>query len=448
MATSYKIEIDPGHRGLLGNKSDGAAAAKVSELLQKDLENHHVFFTAKGYHNHMAHHLLTIYGTGGNSEALQNAFDIDSSFQAATVKPHTEVLQELQSNWSSAHKYLGNVNYYPDFLSFFQGEVEKKGWQQVVLDHLLGDTESAQELFSRSWSSFAHSMIQLLYGLEWEQPAIIAEALAQAAIHDNYVGTFLYKVEKAAAADPSKMSLTLPELLEQVHSDEDFVNSVRHKNPNAMLDGVEVFCPDEAIAYLSRVRIDPDDMEERVAENIHTAAYMASASIFHPPHLPRYDFFLIHHLTLAPILLLLGPATWIPEKVKHRILEWKGRFDILQYVARWCPPLQIESVADYKPHDTFLGSSTEELLPRFHGKPDDGHVVKVARALVIAQRNSQKYRHRPWIRIKDDATWLKALYVLLDSTIMVHSGFPWVRSAGWDEAWEDSGYPKSVLNLA
>lgn len=154
-----------------------------------------------------------------------------------------------------------------------------------------------------------------------------------------------------------------------------------------------------------------------------------------------------HHLTLAPILLLLGPATWIPETVKHRILEWKSRFDILQYVARWCPPLQIENVANYTPHDDSLVGSTEELLPRFNSKPDDGHVVKVARALVIAQRNSQKYRDRPWIRIKDDVTWLKAMYILLDSTILVHSGFPWVRSAGWNEAWEDSGYPKGFQTL-
>ncbi|KEY73959.1 hypothetical protein S7711_09455 [Stachybotrys chartarum IBT 7711] len=270
-----------------------------------------------------------------------------------------------------------------------------------------------------------------MYGIEWEQPAIIAEALAQAAIHDNYVGTFLSKVEKAAAADPSKMSLTLPELLEQGHSDENFVNSFRHEDPNAI-----------------RVKIDPEDVEERVAENIHTAAYMASASVFHPPHVYRYDFFLIHHLTLAPILVLLGQATWIPQKVKYRILEWKGRFDILQYVARWCPPLQIESVAKYKPYDASLADSKKELLPRFHGKPDDGHAIKVARALVIAQRISRKYRDRPWIRIKDYATWLKAMYVLLDSTILVHSGFPWVRSAGWDEAWEESGYPKGVPTLA
>ena len=38
MATSYKIQVDPGHCGLMGYKCDEAAATKVSELLQKDLE--------------------------------------------------------------------------------------------------------------------------------------------------------------------------------------------------------------------------------------------------------------------------------------------------------------------------------------------------------------------------------------------------------------------------
>jgi hypothetical protein len=142
---------------------------------------------------------------------------------------------------------------------------------------------------------------------------------------------------------------------------------------------------------------------------------------------------------------MLGSAEWIPKEVKHRILEWKGRLDILHYVVRWCPPLQVDNISSYTPHDTTLVSTTEELLPRFHMTPDDGHVIKVARALILAQRVSQKFHDRPWIRIRDDATWLRAMYILLDSTTLVHSGFPWVRTAGWDEAWEESGYPKDVV---
>ena len=38
MATAFKIQINPNHAGLLGYKYEEAAAAKLSELLQRDLE--------------------------------------------------------------------------------------------------------------------------------------------------------------------------------------------------------------------------------------------------------------------------------------------------------------------------------------------------------------------------------------------------------------------------
>ena len=132
-----------------------------------------------------------------------------------------------------------------------------------------------------------------MYGIEWEQPAIIAEGLAQTGIHTTYVGDFLTKVEKIASENPPTRRLTTSELLEQVQSDKRFVNSVRFDDPNEILNGVEVLCPDEAIEYLSKVKIEPDELEERVAENIHTAAYMVSASVFHPPNDPKFDFFLM-----------------------------------------------------------------------------------------------------------------------------------------------------------
>ncbi|KAL6702194.1 hypothetical protein J3F84DRAFT_357031 [Trichoderma pleuroticola] len=57
MATAYRIQIDPSRIGLLGYKHDKAVAAKLSELLQKDLGGHHVFFLARGYHNHVTQQL-------------------------------------------------------------------------------------------------------------------------------------------------------------------------------------------------------------------------------------------------------------------------------------------------------------------------------------------------------------------------------------------------------
>ena len=59
----------------------------------------------------------------------------------------------------------------------------------------------------------------------------------------------------------------------------------------------------------------------------------------------------------------------------------------------------------------------------------------MARALLIAQEESKKYAGREWVRIKSEGEWLNAHYVLLDSTEGAEA--KWVRSAGFDEAWEN-----------
>lgn len=53
MATPWQIRVPPADTGILKWKQTDEAAAKVSELLQKDLERHHVFFNKDGFHNHV-----------------------------------------------------------------------------------------------------------------------------------------------------------------------------------------------------------------------------------------------------------------------------------------------------------------------------------------------------------------------------------------------------------
>jgi len=54
MATPYKIHITPKNSGLWQDvRQSEEAARKASELLQVDLEKHHVFFNQDGFHNHV-----------------------------------------------------------------------------------------------------------------------------------------------------------------------------------------------------------------------------------------------------------------------------------------------------------------------------------------------------------------------------------------------------------
>lgn len=143
-----------------------------------------------------------------------------------------------------------------------------------------------------------------------------------------------------------------------------------------------------------------------------------------------------HHVTSAPFFLTLNKLPWIPTAVKVRLLESKIRMDLLQYVARGCPALHPDSLFDYMPKDaSSLVARPEELLPRIHTIIDDGHTVKLSRALLLAQRVSQPYQDRPWIRIPDDDAWLRAQYLLLDGN--EHWEVKWVRAGGFEEAWDE-----------
>lgn len=134
-----------------------------------------------------------------------------------------------------------------------------------------------------------------------------------------------------------------------------------------------------------------------------------------------------------------------------RLLEWKLRTGILTFLSRGSPRFDLAALKSYVPNDIRTGKADkmvarpEDLLPRLHAIPDDGHTIKVARALLLAQQVTKKYLDRPerpsWIRFDDDETWLKAHYALLDAVEGpdVDSGKEprWVRSAGFDSAWEN-----------
>ncbi|CAG9999857.1 unnamed protein product [Clonostachys byssicola] len=439
MATAHHVHVRPAESGILAIKQDEETAAKVSDLLQKDLENHHVYFNAEGFHNHIPHHLLTLYGTGANSDHLQVAYDTNATYQIRARPPKTQVVEELEANYANAApKIFSRGTQYSSFLEFFEREIEKKGWQDVMSEYVFADSNVSRQLFSRLYSGFLHPMIQLMFGLEWEQPAIIAEALAQAAVHNDRLGEAMNKAEAAANQRNQPLRVPFASLFENIRSAESrkLVHSAHWDDPNRVYDGVLARAPQEAIDLMARIKVREEELEERAVEMLHTAAYVAAAAAWHPPHIPKFDFFLIHHLNSAPIFLTFNKQKWIPMQTKVRLLEWKMRLDLVQYIARGCPPLHADILRTYMPaRDQKPVSHSRELLPRFHVIRDDGHTIKVVRAMLIGQEVSKPYVGKDWIRIHTDDDWLRMHYLLLDGVEGQSS--QWVRSAGFEQAWED-----------
>lgn len=81
------------------------------------------------------------------------------------------------STWDHAQSYLGKGKYYPDFLTYFQREVDTKGWEAVMAEYLFAGTEAADDLLVRLYAGFLHPLIQMMYGMEWRQPAIVSQLI-------------------------------------------------------------------------------------------------------------------------------------------------------------------------------------------------------------------------------------------------------------------------------
>ncbi|KAK7706544.1 hypothetical protein SLS63_013932 [Diaporthe eres] len=441
MASAHRIHISPENTGLWGSKQTDEVAKKVTELLQKDLDVYHVYFNDRGFHNHIVHHLLALYGTGADAEAIQHGFDGNTGYQLPAKPTHNHVVEDLQT-WSHAAKYLGKGQYYPDFLAFFQREIERKGWEAVVTEYLFSGSEGAEDLFVRLYAGVLHPLIQLMYAVEWKQPAIVAEALAQTCVHHDNLRRELFAAEKMANEKYGRTSgsrmPSIASLLSEVRDQPKLGKELKYEDGYSLRDTVFRRAGDEMLEILSKVKVRPDEVEERTAEMFDANMFMAAGASFHPKKVNKFDFFIIHHLNSSPIFVTFNSQSWVPAETRARLLEWKIRYDLMEYAARGVPVLSLDQIKAYQPRNQGT-ASIAEITSKIHPMPDDGHAIKLARAAGICHEVTKKYQDRDWVLIKGDDMWSKINHLILDS--LQSPGEYWVRSAGLDEAW--TGVPSA-----
>ncbi|KAL2268591.1 hypothetical protein VTJ83DRAFT_3437 [Remersonia thermophila] len=500
-ATSFpfKMHVTPDNTGLWHIRQTDEAAKTVSELLQQDMEKHHVFFNQDGFHNHIPHQLLALYGTGAPASTIRAAYAENETYQRPALPPHQDLPVVPFLPWpGAAEPYFGQEKYYPDFLRFFQEEIVRLGgWREVVARYVLGldlglkgiqhhhhhhhhhhehhhqhqdhhhrhhhqqqqqqrtilgqpaAEEEDSPLLTRLFAGFLHPMIQLMYGIEWAQEAVVAEGLAQAAVHPGDIGEFLLAAERLArerqqngggGGDEPILSL-----LASVRSNEKLAQAAKASDPNKVRDGVLARAKNEMISAAARVRVRPEEVEEKTAEMFNAAVFTATAAALERVGRPgnakpaKVDFFLMHHVTSAPFFVTVNAQPWIPPETKARLLEWKIRMDLLQYAARGAPELSAEKLRSYQPRNPDAGSAVAEIIARLHTISDDGHAIKLGRAIGICRNICQPYEEehppKPWLAIRGDEMWKKVCHLVVDS--VEGPGPLWVRSTGFDEAWKD-----------
>ncbi|KAF4980425.1 hypothetical protein FDECE_17886 [Fusarium decemcellulare] len=370
-------------------------------------------------------------------DQLQRAYDLRHPLQRPVVAEHPAAISDLIASWSHAPRYLGKEEYYPDFLAYFQRAIDMHGYEKVINEHLLKRTDAANDLLIRLHAGVVHPLLQLMYGLEWKQPAIVAEALAQTCVHDiEGLDQLLLASEQQAKAclESTSMPLLLS-LYEEARANHQLRDAVRMEDEDKTRDGILQRAKDPMVSLLKRVQVSPEELEERTAEMFHAIILVGSSAAVHPPHHVKFDFFLMHHINSALIYLTFNAQSWISSDDKVRLLEWKIRMDLLQYAARACPRISVDAIRYYAPKEPSSHGSVRAIGATLISFGDDGHAIKQARATAVCHELIKLYENKPWAVLKEDSTWENIQHMVVDS--LEGPGMLYVRCAGLDEVWKD-----------
>lgn len=117
---------------------------------------------------------------------------------------------------------------------------------------------------------FLHPIIHLGYGLEFDQPLIVAEALAQAAVHTDWPARFLWGAESAAVKLSGLPSRTLVDLMDEIRANSELANSVLWSDPpNKVTDGLYKRASEEMIRVAAQWKVSQEDLQQKTAEMIN-----------------------------------------------------------------------------------------------------------------------------------------------------------------------------------
>nr|POE51515.1 oxidoreductase afly [Quercus suber] len=434
MATASKVQLTLGewpeyHRTGISAET----SRKASTLLQENHDQHHIFFNQSGFHDHIAHHLLTLWALRASPQDIQRGYDTNKTYQRPMQPLDSARVVDMRDP-KKFKEYLGNEKYYQDFLAFFKAEMESSSWQEVLQNYVFSGDERADDMLVRMFAGFLHPIIHLGFGIEFHQPAIIAEALAQAAVHDNWMGRFLLPAEKAARTSVDRANLSIVQLLDEIRGDEDLKRAPLWSDGNKLRDGVFARAGDRMVHIGAQVHVPSDELELKTAEMTNATAYYTGGAQ-RPDRVVKYDFYYMHCINCSIFFSAFLKQDWLSTTNKVRLLEWKIRNDLAMYASRRSPEIRLDIVRGYHPKQSSDWDSIEDRVVHLD---DDGHASKLVRALAHGQRICEPYESREEFRVKRD-DWLQLGHMAIDSVedSMAKDQPNWVRSAGFDEAWEE-----------
>ncbi|KAI8716343.1 hypothetical protein NCS52_00927500 [Fusarium sp. LHS14.1] len=404
----------------------------ANELLQANHEQHHVFFNDRGFHNHITHYVLT------QATQMHRVYTQEKSLQRPQHPLDDKVVDRLgDKNYFIT--CLSRPENYHNFSRFFEHKIAKDGISPVVHEFLFSRSRIAEELLSRMFANeysplhmgFLHPVIHFGFGLEFNQPAIIAEGLAQSAVHQPEVGKFFKGIQNAEKSLENSASRSMIDLIREIEQNHAIRSASCWGDGSWIDDNPLANAPEGLWKIAAQWRVSPDELKLKTAEMINVCIFHTAAAQ-RPEKQHKLDFFLIHNVNCSIFFSALVEKDWMSLEDKARLLEWKGRFDIVAYAVRGSPRLRINEVVNYRPKKPQM--SWGQLFKRVNAFLDDSHVTKLIRALANGERVSREYDERADFPMKQNM-FLKTAHIALDSTEEALYPDRWLKGAGFEQQW-------------
>lgn len=410
----------------------------------------------------MVYCVLSLWALGASPELIDKHAKRNIACALPPPKLADEETLSSLSDLESLKKALGEEEYYQDLIIFFEREIERLGVDEVLDKYLVGDNEFARSNYPRLYHGYVHSIMHTGLGLEFDQPSILAEGLAETVVHNEPWYTEYHELCRSVAASNTGSRLSLIDAYKACTEDPvikncmDWELAAQFKPPEeswALAMGfeppIEEPWKDRAwgragknLAVITgRWQVHPDeDLQRAAAEVINTSIYVTCAAM-QPPHEFRVDFFILHVANASFWLQAFLERPSISRAMKARMIEDTGRLLTFMAAGVGMPLLHPEVLeAHVMKTNHGKGMDWDAIFEKVCRHADDGHMIKFIRALANGEKASKPYEGQEEFPMRQDM-FLKAANAVLDNSSPTPMVFlrhlDIIRGAGLPQAWSD-----------
>jgi hypothetical protein len=95
--------------------------------------------------------MFSSYALGADPATLQQSFENDASYQRPTFPVDESVVHEI-SDRATFRKYINQEQHFVNYLTYFQREIDAKGVEKMLNEHLFAGDEHADDLLVRMFA--------------------------------------------------------------------------------------------------------------------------------------------------------------------------------------------------------------------------------------------------------------------------------------------------------